>query len=251
MIESFGAGEVAHDQRDAMIAGIDPGNEALRLREREAEPVHAGVDMNAGASGPAGAAAEHIPFGKLVEIADHRPGVDLGVGVAAVLEEAVEHVDRSRRHRGAGGAGLVQGGDEKRLAAGAGERARHRFEPAAIGVGLDHAGAFGRHRGFLELAPVGDDARRDRPCSTPVAVASAAAWFASGESTLSAGINFGSEMMFMPHFTRAAAAVQPGEGASVGCVPAGGCHASDRRTASGWPRTAVRPCRSDRGAACR
>src|ERR1019366_10094690 len=36
--------------------------------------------------------------------------------------------------------------------------------------------------------------------STPVAGASAATWFASGESTLPVGIDLGSETMFMPHF---------------------------------------------------
>ena len=157
MIEQLGAGEVAHDQRDAVVAGIDAGNDALRFRNRETKPVHAGVDMDAGAAFPARAAAEHVPFGEFVEIADHGPGVDLGIGVAAVLEEAVEHIDGGRRHGGASGAGLVHGGDEKRLAAGGGKRPGDRIEAAAIGVRLDHAGAFGRHRGFLELAPVGDD----------------------------------------------------------------------------------------------
>ena len=37
------------------------------------------------------------------------------------------------------------------------ERARDRLDAAAIGVGLDHGGAFRRHRGLLELPPVGDD----------------------------------------------------------------------------------------------
>ena len=124
---------------------------------RQAEPVHAGIDVNGGAAGPAGAAAEHVPFGEFVEVADHGPGVDLGVGLAAVLEEAVEHIDRGRRHRRADDAGFIERCHEKGLAAGAGERARDRFGAAAIGVGLDHAGAFGRHRRLLELAPVGDD----------------------------------------------------------------------------------------------
>ena len=107
--------------------------------------------------GPAGAAAEHVPFGEFVEIADHGLAVDLGVGVAGVLEEAVERIDRGRRHRGADHARFIQRGDEKRLAAGTGQRARDLFGAAAIGVRLDHAGAFGRHRRLLELAPVGDD----------------------------------------------------------------------------------------------
>src|SRR6202022_4879466 len=57
MIEVLGAGEMAHDQRDAVIAGIDPGNDALRLNDSEAQPVHAGIDMNGRAARPAGAPA--------------------------------------------------------------------------------------------------------------------------------------------------------------------------------------------------
>ena len=89
-------------KRDAVVAGIDPGNDALRLDEGQTEPVHAGVDVNGRAAGPAGAAAKHVPFGKLVEIADHRLGVDLGEGVAAILEKAIEHIDgrRSAARRG-------------------------------------------------------------------------------------------------------------------------------------------------------
>src|ERR1700682_2003855 len=49
--------------------------------------------------------------------------------------------------------------------------------------------------------------------STPVAVASAAAWLASGDSTLP--MAFGSETMFMPHFTRRTAGVQPCRPGSV------------------------------------
>src|SRR5829696_10347686 len=45
--------------------------------------------------------------------------------------------------------------------------------------------------------------------STPVAVTSAAAWFASGESRAPCGMDLGSGAMFMPLFTRRNAAVQP------------------------------------------
>src|SRR6202790_539941 len=47
--------------------------------------------------------------------------------------------------------------------------------------------------------------------STPVAAATAAALLASGESTELAGIDLGSEAMFMLYFTRRPAAVQPRE----------------------------------------
>ena len=109
---------MAHHKRNAVIAGIDARDDALRLGYRQAEPVHAGIDMNGGAARPAGAAAEHVPFGKFIEVADYRLAVDPGVGVAGILEEAVEHIDRSRRHRGANHARFIEGGDEKRLAAG-------------------------------------------------------------------------------------------------------------------------------------
>src|SRR5260370_737126 len=45
--------------------------------------------------------------------------------------------------------------------------------------------------------------------STPVALASAAAWFASGERRLLAGIDFGSETMFMPRLYAAEQGGQP------------------------------------------
>src|ERR1700724_4555580 len=53
---------------------------------------------------------------------------------------------------------------------------------------------------------------------TPVAVASAAAWLASGESRLRGGRDFGSETMFMPYFKLRAFAVQPGAAASIASI---------------------------------
>ena len=156
-VELFGRDEVAHDQRNAVIAGIDARDDALGFRYREAEPVHAGVDLDGGAATPTRAPAKHVPFGEFVEVADHGPAVDPGIGLAGVLEEAIERIDRSLRQRRAHGSRFVQRGDEECLAAGRGERAGDRFDAAAIGIGLDHAGAFGRHGGLLQLAPVGDD----------------------------------------------------------------------------------------------
>ena len=199
---------MAHYQRNAVIASLDARDDALRLGYRQAEPVHAGIDMDGGAARPAGAAAEHVPFGKFIEIADHGLAVDLRVGVAGVLEEAVEHIDRSRRHRSADHTGFIEGRDEKRLAAGCRKRAGDLRGAAAIGIRLDHPGAFGRNGCLLELAPVATMASRST-VSTPVALASAAAWFASGVSGVLCGMDLGSGAMFMPHFTRQAAAVQP------------------------------------------
>src|SRR3984893_16600346 len=52
--------------------------------------------------------------------------------------------------------------------------------------------------------------------STPVAVASAAAWFASGESTVLAGTDFGSETMFMPQLSAGRRRGSTVQAASVG-----------------------------------
>src|SRR5258708_1996888 len=80
------------------------------------------------------------------------------VGVAGILEESVQHIDRCRRrHRRAHDTRLVEGCDKERLAAGVGKRARDLLGPAAIGIGLDHAGAFGGNSGLFQLAPVRDD----------------------------------------------------------------------------------------------
>src|SRR3954470_4328749 len=51
---------------------------------------------------------------------------------------------------------------------------------------------------------------------TPVAVASAAAWFASGESIEPTGADFGSVTMFMPHFYAPRDGGSTGQPASVG-----------------------------------
>ena len=99
LLTQLGGDEMAHHQRNAVIAGIDARDDALRFRDRQPEPVHAGVDVDGGAAVPARAAAEHVPFGEFVEIADHRPAIDLGVGVAGVLEEAVERVDGGLRRQ--------------------------------------------------------------------------------------------------------------------------------------------------------
>jgi hypothetical protein len=148
---------MAHHQGNAVIAGIDAGDDALRFRDRQPKPVHAGVDVDGGAAIPARAAAKHVPLGKLVEVTDDRLAVDRGIGVAGVLEEAVERVERHCRQRRSHHARLFESCDKEGLAAGRDQRLRHLFGAAAIGVGLDHGGAFGGNRGLLQPSPVGDD----------------------------------------------------------------------------------------------
>ena len=63
--------------------------EILRFGYGETEPVHTGIDVDGGAAVPARTPAKHVPFGKLVKVADHRLAVDFGIGLAGVLDEIV------------------------------------------------------------------------------------------------------------------------------------------------------------------
>ena len=55
---------MAHHERHAVTAGVDARDYALGFAERQPKPVHAGIDMDCYTPRPAGAAAEHIPFGE-------------------------------------------------------------------------------------------------------------------------------------------------------------------------------------------
>ena len=157
MIGRVGAGEVAHDQRDAVILGLRARRQSRGFVRRNAEPAHAGVDMQRRAAAPGMGADEGVPFGKLGGRIDDRPGIDVDERVAPVRREAVEHIDvglaGARAHR----ARFGNVGDKECLAAGLGERRGHRLKPQAIGIGLDHGGAFDGEKLALERAPIGLD----------------------------------------------------------------------------------------------
>ena len=153
----LGAGEMGHDERDAVVGHLHPGGERGRFLDRQAEPVHAGIEMQGGATQPAARAAKRIPFDELGHGADHRPRVDRGIGGGAAGGNAVEHVN-DRLGRGCAHlAGLGEMGDEECPAAVLGELGGHRLEAAAIGIRLHHGGAIGRHRALHQRAPVEDD----------------------------------------------------------------------------------------------
>ena len=175
----------------------------MRLGDRQAEPVHAGVDVNGGAAGPAGAPAKHVPFGEFVEIADH----GLGSRSWRRRRRSSGRNRRAHRWRPIGSASRAARASssvatKNVLQPAPRQRPRHRFGAAAIGVGLDHGGAFGRHRGLLELAPVGDDGveidGEDAAWRSP---ALRPGW-PRATAGAGAGSISGSETMFMPHFTR-------------------------------------------------
>ena len=65
MLRRLRAGEVAHQQSDAVIFRADARRQRGGLVGGNAEPVHAGVDMQRGAAGKAGRRNEVIPLGEL------------------------------------------------------------------------------------------------------------------------------------------------------------------------------------------
>ena len=65
MVRRVGAGEMAHQQREAVVFGLDARRDRRRLVEREAEPVHAGIDVQRRAAAPALAATKRVPLGEL------------------------------------------------------------------------------------------------------------------------------------------------------------------------------------------
>ena len=101
MIRLLGAGEVAHQQRDAVIFRADARRERRRFFGGNAEPVHAGVDMQRRAAVPLVGRAERVPLGELDQAADHRPRADVGEGRRRARQQTVEHVDRGVRRDGA------------------------------------------------------------------------------------------------------------------------------------------------------
>ena len=130
--------------------------------DTQAEPVHAGVDMDRGrAAGP-------TAHGRKRPIRRSRPGIR-GPG-------AVECRDSRRPCRAEGRSGRKSSParrrgaphrfryvrDEEGLAAGAGKRGDDRLDAAAVGVGLDDGGAFGSGHALAQATPIGGDARKDR-----------------------------------------------------------------------------------------
>ncbi len=137
-----------------MVLGADARRQRRRLVGGDAEPVHAGVDMQRRAAAPLVGGDEGVPFGQLQQAADHRPRVDVGKGGARARHQAVEHVERRLGRRRACAPRLVEIGDEEGLAAGAAERLGDRLDAAAVAVGLDDGGTFRRQRAVIERAPV-------------------------------------------------------------------------------------------------
>ena len=136
----IGTCEVAHDQ-----VGGDRGEHFVLLGEnaglgrRQAEPIHAGVDVDCR---PRRAALllESGPFLDLGPGAENRPEVGSRIGLGLALDQPVEDIDRGVADRGTKALALLGKGDEECVAAGLGERQRRGLEADPVAIALDHRG---------------------------------------------------------------------------------------------------------------
>ena len=158
MVGRVGAGEVAHQQRQAVILRLQPGRDGDGLFRADAEPAHAGIDMQRRAAPPALPGDEAVPLGKLGGAVDDRSQPHVGDRRRGSGHDPVEQVDIRRRSDRTQPASLGQIGDEKRPATGLEKLPRHGFEAATIGVGFHDRRALDRHGHAGELLPI----RRDR-----------------------------------------------------------------------------------------
>ena len=93
------------------------------------------------------------PIAHLGEAREGRAQVEARIVGLGPGQETVEHVDGGAGLHFARGASLVHGGDEKGLAAFAGQRPGDGRQAQAIGIGLDDACAFRAARDLVEPAP--------------------------------------------------------------------------------------------------
>ena len=149
----FRAGEVAHHQRDAVIARACR-RELPDLLGGKSKPVHAGIDMERGAAAPSALRAKRVPLVPARPIADHRPQVCLCKCRRGAGQDAVEHIDRRVGRNLARAARLGQVRDEEGPAPRFRQRARDLLDAAAVAVGLHHRGALRRRGTRSERAPV-------------------------------------------------------------------------------------------------
>ena len=156
IVRFVGAGQMAHDQR-----GLEGGQEiglGRQLRDvalRHAKPVDPGVDMQ-GCGKPASAGlAVGGPIANLGEAREGRAQIEARIVGLCPGQETVEHIDGGARLHFARGASLIDGGDEKSLAAFTGQRPGDGRQAQAIGIGLDDACAFRAARDLVEPRPVG------------------------------------------------------------------------------------------------
>ena len=144
IVRIIGAGEV-RDQVPPVHACKQlrgPG-QPVGLARRQAEPVHAGVDVEHGIERHPGAFAGTPPPGNLVGVVDDRDQPVFGQDRLGSRQHAAQHgdVDAGVGDVGAQRHGFIQCCDKEHPAPGPDQAAGHPGGPDAIGVGLDRGPA--------------------------------------------------------------------------------------------------------------
>jgi hypothetical protein len=136
----FGIVETAHQQRDAMAVRTRP--EGGRFLRRKTQPAFARVDVQRATARPSVRRDKVVPFGHFDRTVDDGLRIDVCEGLCGSRVQPTENVNRCVRRNGANASGFRNVGDKKDFAARFGQRPRDWFDAAAVGVALDHGGAF-------------------------------------------------------------------------------------------------------------
>ncbi len=171
LIGNLSAGEVTHQQRDAVVFGLRAWRQCGSFVRGDAEPVHAGIDMERRTAAPVLGGNKGVPLGQLGRAVDHRLDVEFSERVGGLWRKAVEHVDCGVVRAGACAPRFGDVGDEKSLASGLGKLRSDRLETEPVGIGLDHGAAFDGEKLAAKRAPVrldGIEIDRERPAGLRV-----------------------------------------------------------------------------------
>ena len=137
-----------------MIFGLRTRRQSGRFVCGNAEPVHAGIDVERSTAAPILSGDEGVPLREFGRAVDHGLRVQFGERFGGLRRKPVEYVDcgfaRTRAHPPC----LGDVGNEEGLAAGLYELGRDRLKTQPVGIGFDHGGAFDGEKLARERAPV-------------------------------------------------------------------------------------------------
>ena len=139
IVRHVGTGQVAHHQHQLQAGQVlAPARRQFgQIFGTEAQPVHAGIDMQHRIQGAASTGGGGGPAGDLGQASQHRDqamGDQRGHGVG---RRAVQHKDSGLGRQPAKGDAFLQPRHKKRIAAGFQQAGRDHGRAQAIGVGLD------------------------------------------------------------------------------------------------------------------
>ena len=154
MVALVGAGVVAHQASDAIRFPVRLfSDEVLPVSRGQAQPVHAGIQMQPGRM----RSALSPPCLNRGQVIEDRCQAMRDQLVHMRLHLLAEHDDCHIGQVRPQSYALCQGGDEERFTPGGVERLGDGRHPQAIGIGLDHRRRLGRRRQGGQLLPIGDD----------------------------------------------------------------------------------------------